>query len=144
MAPVVTLIQQRIIHYGGYEDLKNAGSENPLEEYTKFTKEFGSSKNAVDAAIESPYGKENGGNDDIVEVDDQEQITGKYSAIDDNAELLAGDSPHSSVDLDDEDEDEDEDMDEDGDEDEDMDDEGEQEEEGEQEDEGDEEMKEVI
>ncbi|KAL9037689.1 MAG: hypothetical protein Q9180_003582 [Flavoplaca navasiana] len=152
MAPIVTIIQQRIIHFGGYEDLKAAGSSKPLDEFKKFTDEFSSSKNAADVIIESPYGKEDDHNDDIVEVDEQEQIVGRFSSKDDNAELHAEQSPHGSVDLDAEDEDEDMDEDEDEDEDigdegdEDMDDEGDEDmdDEAEQEEEGDEETKEVI
>lgn len=70
MVPIMHIIEQRILHYDGLNDLKDAGDLKPMAAYTAFASEFATASTAPDWNIPNPVHEAVDQLNDLVEEDE--------------------------------------------------------------------------
>ena len=73
MKPIVKIIEQRVIHYDGLNNLKRANDVNSFKLYSSFVGKFASTKNAKEREISNSINAKIENSDDVVKENDDDQ-----------------------------------------------------------------------
>lgn len=72
MISIVEIIQQRILHHEGLNELKATHDPNAINEFEKFKSTFASEKNATNCEILNSLESTNDELEDLIEINDNE------------------------------------------------------------------------
>ncbi len=73
MKPIVKIIEQRVIHYDGLNNLKRANDVNSFKLYSSFVEEFASTKNAKEREIFNSIDVKIENSNDVVKENNNDQ-----------------------------------------------------------------------